>query len=39
MGEPFVDAMLINSPLAAVYAALIGLTVVFVAGLEWETVR
>lgn len=39
MGEPFIDAMLINSPLAAVYAALIGLAVVFVAGLGWETVR
>jgi len=37
--EPFVDTMLINSPLAAAYAALIGLGVVAISGIGWETVR
>ena len=37
--EPFVDAMLINSPLATVYAAVIGLGVVFFSDIGWETVR
>ncbi len=36
---PFVDTMLVNSPLAAVYAAVIGLGVVAVSGIGWETVR
>ncbi len=39
MREPFVDTMLINSPLAAAYAALIGVAVVVVSGLGWATVR
>ncbi len=37
--EPFVDTMLINSPLAAAYAALVGLGVVAISGIGWETVR
>ena len=36
---PFVETMLISSPLAAVYAALMGLVVVSVSGIGWETVR
>ena len=37
--EPFVNTMLINSPLAAAYAALVGLGVVAISGIGWETVR
>ena len=37
--EPFVDAMLIQSPISAVYAGVIGLVVITVGGLGWETVR
>ncbi len=37
--EPFVGTMLINSPLAAAYAALVGLGVVAISGIGWETVR
>ncbi len=37
--EPFIDTMLINSPLAAAYAASIGLGAVAISGIGWETVR
>jgi len=37
--EPFVDTMLINSPVAAAYAAVVGLVLVAVTGIGWETVR
>ena len=37
--EPLLATMLINSPLAAAYAAVIGLGVVFFSGIGWETVR
>ena len=37
--EPFIDTMLINSPLAAAYATLIGLGAIAISGIGWETVR
>lgn len=37
--EPFVETMLINAPLAAAYAAVVGLGVVAISGLGWETIR
>ncbi len=37
--EPFVDTMLIQSPISAVYAGVIGLAVITISGLGWETVR
>ena len=37
--EPFVDTMVIQSPISAVYAGLIGLVVIAISGLGWETVR
>ena len=37
--DPFVDTMLIQSPISAVYAGLIGLVVIAISGLGWETVR
>lgn len=37
--ESFVDTMLIQSPISAVYAGLIGLAVIAISGLGWETVR
>ncbi len=37
--EPFVDTVLIQSPIAAVYAGVIGLVVIAISGLGWETVR
>ena len=37
--EPFVDTMLIQSPISAVYAGVIGLVVIAISGLGWETVR
>ena len=37
--ESFVDTMLIQSPISAVYAGIIGLVVIAISGLGWETVR
>ena len=37
--ESFVDTMLIQAPISAVYAGLVGLVVIAVSGLGWETVR
>lgn len=37
--EPFVDTVLIQSPISAVYAGVIGLVVIAISGLGWETVR
>ena len=37
--EPFVDTMLIQSPISAVYAGVVGLVVITISGLGWETVR
>ena len=37
--EPFVDTMLIQSPISAVYAGMVGLVVIAISGLGWETVR
>ena len=37
--ESFVDTMLIQSPISAVYAGIIGLIVIAISGLGWETVR
>jgi len=37
--ESFVDTMLIQSPISAVYAGLIGLVVIAIGGLGWEMVR
>ncbi len=37
--DPFVDTMLIQSPISAVYAGMIGLVVIAISGLGWETVR
>ena len=37
--ESFVDTMLIQSPISAAYAGLIGLIVIAISGLGWETVR
>ncbi|MEE2669035.1 MAG: hypothetical protein VYD78_03450 [Gemmatimonadota bacterium] len=39
MREPFVDAMLVQAPIAAVYATVVGLVVVSVIGPGWETTR
>ena len=35
----FVDTMLIQSPISAAYAGLVGLVVIAISGLGWETVR
>ena len=35
----FVDTMLIQAPISAVYAGLVGLFVIAIGGLGWETVR
>jgi cell shape-determining protein MreD len=37
--ESFIDTMLIQSPISAVYAGIIGLVVISISGLGWETVR
>ena len=37
--ESFVDTMLIQSPISAAYAGVIGLVVIAISGLGWETVR
>ena len=37
--ESFIDTMVIQSPISAVYAGLIGLVVIAISGLGWETVR
>lgn len=37
--EPFIDSMLIQSPISAVYAGGVGLVVIAISGLGWETVR
>ena len=37
--ESFVDAMLIQSPISAVYAGVVGLVAIAITGLGWETVR
>ena len=37
--ESFVDTMLIQSPISAAYAGLIGLVVIAIGGLGWEMVR
>jgi cell shape-determining protein MreD len=37
--ESFVETMLIQSPISAAYAGLIGLVVIAISGLGWETVR
>ncbi len=37
--ESFVDTMLIQAPISAAYAGLIGLIVISVSGLGWETLR
>ena len=39
MREPFVDAMLVQAPIAAAYAAVVGLVVISVMGTGWETLR
>jgi hypothetical protein len=39
MREPFVDAILVQAPIAAAYAAVVGLVVISVIGLGWESVR
>jgi rod shape-determining protein MreD len=39
MREPFVDAMLVQAPIAAAYAAVVGLVVISVIGLGWESLR
>ena len=37
--ESFVDTMLIQAPISAAYAGFIGLIVILISGLGWETVR
>jgi rod shape-determining protein MreD len=37
--ESFVDTMLIQAPISAVYAGLVGLVLIAISGLGWETVR
>ncbi len=37
--ESFVDTMLIQAPISAAYAGLVGLVVISISGLGWETVR
>ena len=37
--ESFIDTMLIQAPISAAYAGVIGLIVISVSGLGWETVR
>jgi hypothetical protein len=37
--ESFLETMLIQSPISAAYAAVIGLVVIAISGLGWETVR
>ena len=37
--EPFVDTMLIQAPISAVYTGVIGLIVIAISGLGWETIR
>ncbi len=37
--ESFVETMLIQSPISAVYAGVVGLVVIAISGLGWETVR
>jgi rod shape-determining protein MreD len=37
--ESFVDTMLIQSPISAAYAGVVGLAVIAVSGLGWETIR
>ena len=37
--ESFVDTMLIQSPISAAYAGVVGLVVIAISGLGWETVR
>jgi hypothetical protein len=37
--ESFVETMLIQSPVSAAYAGLIGLIVIAISGLGWETIR
>jgi cell shape-determining protein MreD len=37
--ESFIDTMLIQSPISSVYAGLVGLVVMAISGLGWETVR
>ena len=37
--ESFVDTMLIQSPISAVYTGLIGMVVIAISGLGWETFR
>jgi len=37
--ESFGDTMLIQAPISAVYAGLVGLVLIAISGLGWETVR
>ena len=37
--ESFVETMLIQSPISAVYAGVVGVVVIAISGLRWETVR
>ena len=37
--ESFVDTMLIQAPISAVYTGVIGLIVIAISGLGWETIR
>jgi rod shape-determining protein MreD len=37
--ESFVDTMLIQSPISAVYAGLVGVAVIAISGLGWESIR
>jgi hypothetical protein len=37
--ESFVDTMLIQAPISAAYAGFVGLIVISISGLGWETVR
>ena len=37
--ESFIDAMLIQSPISAAYTGVVGLVVIAISGLGWETVR
>ncbi len=37
--ESFINTMLIQSPISAVYAGMVGLVAIAISGLGWETVR
>jgi len=37
--EPFIDTMLVQSPISAAYTGVVGLVVIAISGLGWESVR